>query len=215
MGALQQSKCLVGVFASGSGSNLQAFIDEQRQNPSWPAQIAIVVSDKPECYAVQRAREADIPVFVRTPKAFASRSEYEVEILHKLKEYKVEWLLLAGYMRLVGPTLLDSFPQRILNIHPSWLPAFPGRTAVADAVAAGATETGVTVHYVDEGMDTGPIIAQRRVTIPAGVTEAQLAEQIHGVEHELYPAVVGQVLDGWIANRQLESKSESIHNSGK
>lgn len=206
MGTLQQSKCLVGVFASGSGSNLQAFIDQQRKNPSWPAQIAIVVSDKPECYAVQRARDAGIPVFVRTPKAFASKSDFELEILHKLKEYKVEWLLLAGYMRLVGPTLLDSFPQRILNIHPSWLPAFPGRTAIADAMAAGATETGVTVHYVDEGMDTGPVVAQRRVPILAGTTEAQLAEQIHDVEHELYPAVVGEVLDNWMAKRQLESQ---------
>jgi phosphoribosylglycinamide formyltransferase-1 len=197
-----QAKCLIGVFASGNGSNLQALLDYQHAHPEWPGEIVIVVSDKPECYAVDRARQAGIPVFVRAPRVFPDKSAYELEILHKLKEYKVEWLLLAGYMRLVGETLLDAFPQRIVNIHPSLLPAFPGRTAIADALAAGAQETGVTVHYVDAGLDTGPVIAQRSVSVEPGMNEAELVSIIHAVEHELYPLAVEQILNEWIDERK-------------
>lgn len=195
------SKGTVAVFVSGEGTNLQALLDFAQHHPDWPAQIALVVSDQPQCVAVRRATEAMVPVFVQKLSAYPDKQAFETEILHKLKAYKVEWLVLAGYMRLIGPVLLNAYPQRILNIHPSLLPAFPGRNAVKDALAANVPETGVTVHYVDAGVDTGPIIAQRRVPVSPGMTEDELLLQLHALEHALYPQVVGQVVDTWTSER--------------
>jgi phosphoribosylglycinamide formyltransferase 1 len=192
-------KCRTAVFASGTGTNFQALIEYQQANPAWPVEIVLLVSDKPECQAVERARQADVPVFAQKFAAYPDKVAFETEILHKLKEYKVEWLVLAGYMRLIGPTLLEAFPGRIVNIHPSLLPLFPGRTAVKDALAAGVDRTGVTVHFVDEGMDTGPVIAQREVPVPPGVTEAELLQQIHKVEHELYPVAIERVVKEYLS----------------
>src|SRR5699024_8071824 len=112
-----------------------------------------------------------------------------------LKEANVDWLFLAGYMRLVGPTLLDAYPERIINIHQSFLPNYPGKDAIKRAFEDGVKETGVTVHLVDAGMDTGPIIAQTRVPVEAGDTLESLSERIHYVEHRLYPHVIRMVLD--------------------
>jgi phosphoribosylglycinamide formyltransferase 1 len=182
------------VFASGRGTNLQALLDYEGAHPSWPAQVAAVVSDTPACEAVARARDAGVPVFAARMSGFPDKTPFETEVLHTLKTYKVEWLVLAGYMRLVGPTLLSAFDNRIVNIHPSLLPAFPGRTPVRDALTARVSQTGVTIHYVDAGVDTGPIIAQETVRIEPGMSETDLLETIHRVEHRLYPEVIGRLV---------------------
>jgi phosphoribosylglycinamide formyltransferase 1 len=177
------------VFASGTGSNLQRFIEESRGG-TLPARLALVVSDRPACFAVARAREAGIPAFTFEPGAYAEKAAYEREVLRELRARDVEWIVLAGYMRLIGPTLLERYRDRIFNVHPSLLPRFAGKDAIGQALRAGVATTGVTVHLVDEGIDTGPVLAQQVVPICPGDTEETLAERIHAVEHQLYPAVV-------------------------
>jgi phosphoribosylglycinamide formyltransferase-1 len=176
------------VFASGYGSNLERFIEETRA-PDELARLALVVSDRPECRAVALARQAGIPTFAFDPRAYPDKAAFEREILSELLAHDVQWIILAGYMRLVGSTLLDPFRNRILNVHPSLLPDFPGKDAIGQALRAGVSMTGVTVHYVDEGTDTGQAIAQTRIAIASHDTLDALAERIHAAEHRLYPAV--------------------------
>jgi phosphoribosylglycinamide formyltransferase-1 len=176
------------VFASGYGSNLERFIEETR-TPGDPARLALVVSDRPGCRAIALARQAGIPVFAFDPRAYPDKAAFEREILRKLRGSQVQWIVLAGYMRLIGPTLLEPFRERILNVHPSLLPDFPGKDAIGQALRAGARVTGATVHYVDEGMDTGLAIAQARILIYADDSLETLSQRIHAVEHRLYPAV--------------------------
>ena len=133
---------------------------------------------------------------VFTPKSYPSRRDYELDVVRLLQAEGIEWIALAGYMRLITPVLLEAYSGRILNIHPSLLPSFPGLDAVKQALDYGVRVTGVTVHLVDEGMDTGPILAQRSVEISTGDTLETLAERIHKVEHELYPAVLRAVIAG-------------------
>jgi len=179
----------IAVFASGNGSNFQA-IAEAIVAGKVDATICFLFCDKPKAYAIERAKKFDIPVIAFTPKAFADRAAYENEILKHLEAYDVDLVVLAGYMRIVGPTLLSAYANRILNIHPSLLPAFPGRHGIQDAFEAGITETGVTVHLVDEGVDTGPIIAQEKVAILPEDTLDSLETRIHQVEHRLFPQVI-------------------------
>ncbi|HEY7092834.1 MAG TPA: phosphoribosylglycinamide formyltransferase [Ktedonobacterales bacterium] len=176
------------VFASGYGSNLERFIEETRA-PEDEARLALVVSDRPACRAVALARQAGIPVFAFDPHAYPDKDAFEREILSKLHAHDVKWIILAGYMRLVGLTLLDPYRNRILNVHPSLLPDFPGKDAIGQALRAGARMTGVTVHYVDEGIDTGLAIAQTRIAIAPHDAMDALSERIHAVEHQLYLAV--------------------------
>ena len=142
----------------------------------------------------------DVPSLLVDPKRFPSKADYEAEILARLRREGIGRLVLAGYMRLIGPTLLDAYRWRIVNIHPSLLPAFPGKDAVGQALDYGVKWTGVTVHFVDEGMDTGPIIAQEPVRVDEGDDRASLTRKIQAVEHRLYPAVI---LD-WISGRIKE-----------
>ena len=181
------------VFASGAGSNLQRFIDETLAG-RFPAALALVVSDRPGCFALERARQAGIPTFAFDPKTYPDKAAFERDILAALRAHNVRWIVLAGYMRIIGPTLLQAFPERIVNIHPALLPRFHGKDAIGQALRAGVSETGVTVHFVDDGIDTGPIIAQEPVPIVAGDTAESLAERIHTVEHRLYPAVVAGLI---------------------
>lgn len=183
----------IAVFASGSGSNLQAIIEAVKAEKI-EGSINLVVCDQPGAFAIERAKRENIPYFLFSAKDYANKVDFELEILKELQKHHVDFIVLAGYMRLIGPTLLTSFEGRIINIHPSLLPAFPGKDAIGQALAAKAKQSGVTVHFVDEGMDTGPIIAQRVVEISEDETKESLQTKIHGIEHELYPAVIGELV---------------------
>jgi phosphoribosylglycinamide formyltransferase-1 len=182
----------IAVFASGNGTNLQAIIDAVRRG-GLAASIELVVCGRPGAYCLTRAREAGIPYFMFYPRKYPSKAAYEELILQQLTEAGVEYIVLAGYMRIIGLTLLNAYPQRIINIHPSLLPSFPGRDAIGQALDAGVPLTGVTIHYVDEGIDTGPTIAQRPVFIDPGESRESLEQKIHAVEHELYPQVLQEI----------------------
>ncbi|OIK16758.1 phosphoribosylglycinamide formyltransferase [Bacillus sp. MUM 116] len=195
----------IAVFASGSGSNFQAIIDVV-QSGELKADISLLVCDKPGAFAVQRANTARIPSFVFSAKDYPTKEAYETEILSELKRHGVELVILAGYMRLIGPTLLREYQGKIVNIHPSLLPAFPGKDAIGQALAAKAEWSGVTVHYVDEGMDTGPIIVQERVRLDENETHESLQNKIHAIEHKLYPAIIQVLLtQGGIVNGKKAS----------
>ncbi|TFJ44391.1 phosphoribosylglycinamide formyltransferase [Carnobacterium divergens] len=183
----------IAVFASGNGSNFEAIAKSMNQGEIEGA-IVLVFSDRTEAYVLERAKSLQIPVRSFSPKQFANKVEYEREILKELEAKEVELLVLAGYMRLIGPTLLNAYPNRILNIHPALLPEFPGLHGIRDAFEAGVKQTGVTVHYVDNGVDTGPILAQKRVNIEENETLASLELKIHQAEHQLYPEVVQEVI---------------------
>lgn len=183
----------IAVFASGNGSNFQAIIDVM-QTGELLANIALLVCDKPGAYAIERANRARISSFVFNPKDYQQKEEFEAEVLLRLKQAKVDLIVLAGYMRLIGPTLLKEFKGRIVNIHPSLLPAFPGKDAIGQALEAKAKWTGVTIHYVDEGMDTGPIIVQERIRISEKETRESLQSKIQQIEHKLYPSILEMLL---------------------
>jgi phosphoribosylglycinamide formyltransferase-1 len=184
-------KVKIAVFASGSGSNF-AVIEEACRTGELNAEIVLMVTNKPEAFVVERAEKVSIPVAAFQPKDFETKDAYEEEILHALRETGAEWLVLAGYMRLVGSVLLTAYPSRIVNIHPSLLPSFPGKDAIGQAVAHGVKVTGVTVHLVDEGMDTGQILAQCAVDVVDGNTE-KTAKAIHAVEHGLYKDTLNEL----------------------
>lgn len=183
----------IAVFASGNGSNFEAIAKSMNQGKIEGA-IVLVFSDRTEAYVLERAKSLQIPVRSFSPKQFTNKVEYEREILKELEAKEVELLVLAGYMRLIGPTLLNAYPNRILNIHPALLPEFPGLHGIRDAFEAGVKQTGVTVHYVDNGVDTGPILAQKRVNIEENETLASLELKIHQAEHQLYPEVIQDVI---------------------
>lgn len=185
----------IAVFASGSGSNFQALADAAYAQ-QLDADVALLICDKPRAYVLERAQAANVPYVVFEPKQYLSREQYEHNVLHVLEEYDIDWIVLAGYMRLITPVLLHAYEGRMVNIHPSLLPAFPGLHAVRQALDYGVKVTGVTVHLVDEGMDTGPIVAQQAVMIEPCDTEAALTARIQAVEHELYPQVVRRLMRG-------------------
>lgn len=180
----------IAVFASGSGSNFQALADAIRAGQIPAAKLVLLVTDKPQAAVVGRAERAGVPVFAFRPRDYASRQAYEAEIVARLTELNVDLIVLAGYMRLVTATLLTPFAGRIINIHPALLPAFPGVDGIRQALDYGVKVTGVTVHFVDDGLDTGPVILQRAVEVAADDTEETLAARIHAVEHELCPEAV-------------------------
>lgn len=183
----------IAVFASGSGTNFQAIYDAIHAK-ELDANIALLVCDQPGAYVIERAEAAGIPSFVFKAKEYPSKEAYEKEMSTVLKNSGVEFIVLAGYMRLIGPTLLKEFEGHIVNIHPSLLPDFPGKDAIGQALAAKANWSGVTVHFVDEGMDTGPIIVQERVRLAENETMESLQQKIHSIEHKLYPSILQMLL---------------------
>jgi phosphoribosylglycinamide formyltransferase-1 len=183
----------IAVFASGSGSNFQAILDVV-QAGELDADISLLICDKPGAFAIERANAARIPSFVFNAKDYTSKEHYEEDILAHLKTCGVEFIVLAGYMRLIGPKLLAAYKGRIVNIHPSLLPAFPGKDAIGQALAAKVKWSGVTIHFVDEGMDTGPIIIQERVRLDENETRESLQRKIQKSEHKLYPSVLQMLL---------------------
>ena len=186
----------IAVFASGQGSNFQAMVNAQQSGLLNSATIELLVCDKPEAPVVQRAVDAEVDTFVFRPKEYSSREEYELEILSELAQRQIDLIVLAGYMRLLTPTMVNPYTGRMINVHPSLLPAFPGKDAIGQALEYGVKLTGITVHFVDNGMDTGPIIAQQSLLIEAGDTADTLAARIHQIEQTLYPQVVARIAAG-------------------
>jgi len=184
----------LGVLGSGSGSNMQAILDAIEAG-TLDAEIVLVLSDNPDGYILERARKAGISAEVIDCGGFKTKfpDESQRAVATQLKAAGVELVCLAGFMRLVKQPMLDIFPKRILNIHPSLLPAYPGLMAWKQAVEDGARESGCTVHYVDAGMDTGPIIKQAKVPVIAGDTAETLHARIQLEEHSLYPDVIAAI----------------------
>jgi phosphoribosylglycinamide formyltransferase-1 len=174
---------MIGVLVSGTGTNLQALIDEGLE-------IAAVAANRRDALALERARAAGIPSATFSLDCHADRDERDLAMATWLEEHGVDFVVLAGYMHLLTRPFLDRFPERIVNVHPSLLPAFPGAHAIDDALAAGVETTGVTVHVVDEGMDSGPILRQEQIPIEPRET---LVERIHAVEHRILPEVVREL----------------------
>jgi phosphoribosylglycinamide formyltransferase-1 len=185
----------IGVLVSGSGSNLQALID----TPDLHARIRVVVADRPGIQALDRAEKAGIPVTVLPWDEFGSRANFSEAVVDTVEQSGAKVMVLAGFMRILSSEAVGRFPNRILNIHPSLLPAFPGSNAVAQALAHGVKVTGVTVHLVDEEVDHGPIIAQRAVPVLPGDDVAALHARIQVQEHDLYPRVVRAFVAGEVA----------------
>lgn len=192
----------IAVFASGGGSNFQALADAIAEG-KLHAELKLLVCDKPQAQVVERAARAGVPAFAFRPRDYASREAYEEEILAKLREAEVELVVLAGYMRILTDVMVQGYWGRMLNIHPSLLPSFPGMHAVRQALDYGVKVTGVTVHIVDGGLDSGAIVAQRAVEIREGDTEESVSERIHLIEHQLYPQVVQDIATGRISLKQL------------
>lgn len=188
----------IAVFASGSGSNFQALAEAVRDG-GMPAEIALLVCDKPAAPVVRRAETLGVPTFLFDPKTYASREAYEEEIVGRLIEEGVELIVLAGYMRIITDVLVKPYYGRMINVHPSLLPAFPGMRAVRQALEYGVKLTGATVHFVDGGLDSGPILAQQAVEIRDGDTEETLTERVHAAEHELLPRAVRWIAEGRVA----------------
>jgi phosphoribosylglycinamide formyltransferase-1 len=175
---------VIGVLVSGNGTNLQALLDAGLP-------VAAVASNRKDAYALIRARAAGVPTATFSLDCHADRAERDLVMATWLEEHGVELVVLAGYMHLLTKPFLDRFPGAIVNVHPSLLPAFPGTHAIDDALAAGVETTGVTVHHVDEGIDTGPVIRQEAVPVEPRDT---LEQRIHAVEHRLLPEVVAALV---------------------
>lgn len=184
----------IAIFASGSGSNFEAIVQAVQSGKLSGAEIALLVCDKPGAKVLERAARLGVETFVFDPKAYAGKAAFEAEIVAELQKRDITLIVLAGYMRLIGETLLKEYEGSIINLHPSLLPAFPGKDAVGQALACGVKVTGVTVHFVDAGLDTGPIIAQLPVPVEEGDTPDTLAARIHQVEHGLLVEVIGWLL---------------------
>jgi len=190
----------VGVLISGSGTNLQALLDACAE-PEFPAEIGVVISNRPKAYGLERARAAGVPTAFLGHRRFDGREAYDAALVEVLCEHEVEWVCLAGFMRLVTPVFLGAFPWRVLNIHPALLPAFPGQHAQEQALRAGVAIAGCTVHLVDAGTDTGPIVAQAAVPVLRGDDLDALSARILVQEHRVYPRVLRWAAEGRITLR--------------
>ena len=190
-------KLKVGVLLSGSGTNFQAIIDAAAQG--LPVEVVQVVSSRPDAYGITRAQEANIPVLVMNRDKYADPAAADAQIVDVLKAAGAEYVVMAGYMRMVTTVMLDAFPNRVLNLHPALLPSFKGAHAIADAFAAGVKVTGVTVHFANEDYDKGPIVAQEPVRVAEDDTLESLEARIHETEHELYPRVLGWIAAGRVS----------------
>jgi phosphoribosylglycinamide formyltransferase-1 len=188
-----------GVLVSGSGTNLQALIDTWQAGALAPAELVVVGANIAGCLALERAQKAGIESFVLSHKAFATREDFDRALVEELRKRGVELVVLAGFMRVLTGAFLDAFPLRVLNIHPALLPAFPGIHAQKQAIDYGVKLAGCTVHFVDKGTDTGPIIAQAAVPVLPGDDETSLGKRILGEEHRLLPAVVRAVASGQVS----------------
>ncbi|SKA06516.1 phosphoribosylglycinamide formyltransferase-1 [Pilibacter termitis] len=184
------------VFASGSGTNFEK-IAQAVQQSKITGELAFLFCDKKNAFALKRAEKLGVPSIAFSIKEFENKKEYEREILRLLEKEQVDFIVLAGYMKIIGETLLHAFPQKILNIHPAYLPEFPGANGILDAWNEGVAQSGVTVHFVDEGIDTGQIIEQVRVPIMENDTIETFEERIHQAEYKLYPRVIQKYIESF------------------
>ncbi|MGB4599374.1 MAG: phosphoribosylglycinamide formyltransferase [Trichlorobacter sp.] len=180
----------IGVLVSGNGSNFQAIVDALENGRITDGRIACLISNKADAYALERARKHNIPAIVLDHKGYPNRTAYDQALVALLKEHGVQLVVLAGFMRLLSPLMVEAFPHAIMNIHPALLPAFPGLDAQQQALEYGVRYSGCTVHFVDIGTDTGPVILQAVVPILAGDTVESLSQRIHGEEYRIYPEAV-------------------------
>lgn len=185
----------IGVLLSGSGTNLQAIIDRIADS-SLNASIELVVSSRPSAYGLKRAEAAGLQTLTLSKEMYADPEQADEIIAAELKSRGCEYVIMAGYMRMVHAPLLAAYPNRVVNLHPALLPSFRGAHAIADAYERGVKVTGVTVHFANEEYDKGPIIAQRALAVEEGWSVDELEEHIHAIEHELYPEVIGWLADG-------------------
>jgi phosphoribosylglycinamide formyltransferase-1 len=185
----------LGVLVSGNGSNLQAILDAIA-NGALAARVRLVLSNRAQAFALERARKAGVPTLVISHQDHPSREAFDAALVAALRQHGVEWVALAGFMRILTPVFFDAFGGRALNIHPSLLPSFPGVHAIRQALAHGVKVTGCTVHWVEEGVDSGPIVAQRAVPILEGDSEDSLAERMHRAEHELFVQALADLATG-------------------
>ena len=187
----------LGVLVSGTGSNLQAILDAIEAG-TLAAEVTVVISNRPGVQALDRARAAGVPALTIPHKDFPTREEFDRALVVALREANVEWIVLAGFMRVLTPELLNAYAGRIINIHPALLPAFPGVNAAKQALDYGVKITGCTVHFVELGVDMGKIIAQRAVLVEPGDDLATLGARIHAAEHELFVSVLRDIAAGRI-----------------
>lgn len=184
------------VLISGSGSNLQAILDARRSDTSFAAEPVVVISDRPGVFGLERAMQVGIATEVVAWSDFADRQAFTSAVCDAIEAHEAELVVLAGFMRVLSAEAVERFPHRIINIHPALLPAFPGAHALEEALAYGVKQTGVTVHFVDEHVDHGPIIAQRPVEVLPGDDVGSLHARIQRVEHALYPDCVNAAARG-------------------
>lgn len=200
-----RKQAVIGILASGRGSNLQSII-KAIADGQIAAAIGVVITDKPAAKALERAKEAGIPAVCVDRSQYESRESFERELIAVLNRYEVELVVLAGFMRILTPLFVRAFKDRIMNIHPSLLPSFAGAHAHRDALAYGVKVSGCTIHFVDEDMDSGPIILQQPVPVLDGDDEASLAARVLEQEHKLYPQAIALYLAGklQIIGRQVK-----------
>ena len=204
-----RKKLSLGVLVSGSGSNLQAIIDHIEQH-RLDAVIAVVISNNPDAYALKRAEKHHIPTAVITHEAFPSREEFDRAMADKLESYNVDLIVMAGFMRILSSHILNRFPQRIMNIHPALLPSFPGLHGQRQALQYGVKFSGCTVHFVDAGVDSGPVIIQAVVPVLDADTEDTLSARILREEHRIYSQAIQWYAEGRI---QIHDRRVKISSS--
>jgi len=197
------------VFVSGNGTNLQAIIDAVKAGDI-KGEVGLVFSNKRKAHGLKRAEAAGIPTLVMEPKDYTNKQSFERDIVLHLRAHKIKFIVLAGYMLILSPFFIKKYPKKILNIHPSLLPSFKGKQGIKDAFTFGVKATGVTIHFVNEKMDNGPIIMQESLKILEKDTLETLEEKIHKLEHRIYPKAIQMYLD-----ERLHVKGRKVSISAK
>lgn len=195
----------IAILASGSGTNAQAMIDKAAQG-TLDVSIALIVCNRPGAGVIARAEKAGIPSLVLDHKTFADRESFDARMVQALREAGAELVVLAGYMRLLTPVFLEAFAGRVINIHPALLPSFPGVHGGADAITYGVKVSGCTVHFVEEKVDSGPVLIQAVVPVNAGESEDDLMSRIHVMEHRIYPQAIQ-----WLAQGRIDVQGRQVH----
>jgi len=192
----------IAIFVSGSGTNMENILKEIQAGRIPGAVAELVISDNPEAQAISKAEKLGVEVALVDRKQFSNKADFEANMIQQLERKKIDFIVLAGFMKILSADFVRRYEGRIINIHPSYLPNFPGGHAIRDAFEAKAKETGVTVHFVDEGVDTGPIILQRKVAVSPSDTLESLEAKIHAVEYELYPEGLRLLVSGQVKFRK-------------